>query len=373
MSAGPSSFDELAAAGLYDPDGPGAAEQRELLTWFLEHGFGVDEIVAAHRAGNLAGLAGDSLLRTGVHLSLAQVAERFGVPVERLVEVRRAAGLAPIDSQVAVFTDDDLEAFSMLVAAAELFSWTALMQFLRVVGSSVARIADAANALFLHDVEHPLKSAGATELDLARRGVQAMELAGGVDSMLRMLTRLHLAQALERSRSASTAVPSSPTVVMAVGFVDLVGFTPRAADMDPHALAELVTRFEATAHDVITDLGGRLVKLIGDEVMFVAVEAATACDIAIALLDTFGADPNLTPRGGLAYGEVLARSGDYYGPTVNLAARLTEQAVPGEVLATPEVSAAAPGHRVEPAGRRQLKGFADPVAVVSLTAPLRPH
>jgi class 3 adenylate cyclase len=366
------SLDELAAAGLFDPEAPGAAERRELLEWFVRHGFSLDDIVAAHRSGNLVGLAGDSLQRAGVHLSLRQMAERSGVPLEHVVEVRRATGLAPTDPDVPVFTDDDVEAYAMLVAAAELFSWPALLQFLRVVGSSVARIADAANALFLHDVEHPLKTAGATELDLARRGVQAMELASGVGSVLRMLLRLHLIQAVERTRSA-VATSGAPTLDMAVGFVDLVGFTPRAADMDPDALAELVTRFEATAHDLITDLGGRLVKVIGDEVMFVAVEAATACDIALALLRTFGADPALTPRGGLAYGEVLARSGDYFGPTVNLASRLAEQAVPGEVLATPEVAAAAPRQHVEPAGRRQLKGFTEPVAVVSLTAPPGAH
>jgi class 3 adenylate cyclase len=65
---------------------------------------------------------------------------------------------------------------------------------------------------------------------------------------------------------------------------------------------------------------------------------------------------------------VLSRSGDYFGPTVNLAARLAEQAVPGEVLATPDVAHTADGVHVEPAGRRLLKGFADPVTLVSITA-----
>ena len=100
-----------------------------------------------------------------------------------------------------------------------------------------------------------------------------------------------------------------------------------------------------------------------------AVEPATGCAIAADLLRTFGKDPALTPRGGLAYGEVLPRSGDYFGATVNLAARLAEQAVPGEVLATPDAAIAQDGVVVEPAGRRLLKGFADPVTLVSVTVP----
>jgi adenylate cyclase len=185
-----------------------------------------------------------------------------------------------------------------------------------------------------------------------------------------MLLRLHLEQSIVRTRAAYGAVGEPGLLVpMAVGFVDLVGFTPRAHALEPAQLADLVARFESSAHDLVTDLGGRLVKLIGDEVMFVAVEAATGCDIAVALLQGFGTDPALTPRGGLAYGDVLARAGDFFGPTVNLAARLAEQAVPGEVLATPAVAEAAPHHRVEPAGRRLLKGFPAPVAVVSLAAP----
>jgi class 3 adenylate cyclase len=68
----------------------------------------------------------------------------------------------------------------------------------------------------------------------------------------------------------------------------------------------------------------------------------------------------------MAYGPVLARVGDYFGSTVNLAARLVDQAVPGEILVTRELAEQS-GHTLEPAGRRMLKGFSEPVAVYSLT------
>jgi adenylate cyclase len=359
---------EYADAGLLDPGDPAAAAERlELLEWLRAEGFSLDDMRAARN--DLTALAGDAVQGSGVTLTMNDVARHTGMSLAELTEVHRAAGFAPVDPEVRIFTERDLETFGAMHAASEVFSWSELLQFLRVIGSSVARVGDAANALFVHDVEQPMRRSGATEVELARRNLEASRLAGGISGVLGTYLRLHLQQATSRARQAYRLAPEPGLMArMAVGFVDLVGFTPRAATMSADDLRELVGRFEAAAHDVITDQGGRLVKLIGDEVMFVAVEPTTGCAIAVELLRTFGDDPALTPRGGLAYGAVLSRSGDYFGPTVNLAARLAEQAVPGEVLATPDVAHTADGVHVEPAGRRLLKGFADPVTLVSITA-----
>ncbi|MFK8026390.1 MAG: adenylate/guanylate cyclase domain-containing protein [Ilumatobacter sp.] len=110
-----------------------------------------------------------------------------------------------------------------------------------------------------------------------------------------------------------------------------------------------------------------MVKLIGDEVMFVASDAAAACRTGSELMHGFGSEHELVvPRGGVAYGEVLARGGDYYGSVVNLASRLVDEAVPEELLVTDELAAAAVGCVFEPAGRRMVKGFTEPVSVQSL-------
>jgi len=99
--------------------------------------------------------------------------------------------------------------------------------------------------------------------------------------------------------------------------------------------------------------------------MFVAVDAARACDIALPVVDRFRTDASVMPRGGLATGTLLMRGGDYYGPIVNLASRLADLAVPSEVLVTTEVvaEASADGLRFEPAGKRMLKGFDEPVTL----------
>jgi adenylate cyclase len=212
-----------------------------------------------------------------------------------------------------------------------------------------------------------MMAAGASMSEMVQRTVEAQDLAISLTSVLRMMMRQHLAQSIDRHQRAFAGMSRQALMMpMAVGFIDLVGFTPLSADLNPQQLSDVVARFEAIANDTITALGGRLVKLIGDEVMFVAVDPADGCRIAAGLLERFGADRDLNPRGGMAFGPVLARGGDYFGSTVNVAARLVDQAVPGEVLLTSELAALAPMPG-EPGGRRMLKGFRDPVLVSSLT------
>lgn len=335
--------------------------------WLVSLGLTDAELVSALGDPDVPALV-LKLLRSGDGmLSIRDVAERSQVPIDVVREVRLAAGLETVDDDALVYEDPDVEAFTTLKAGLELFSKEELLSFIRVVGSSMNRIAEAANSLFRGDVERPMRTSGASTADIVRTTIEAQSLALSLTSVLRMMMRQHMVQSVERSRRAFAGTSRADLMApMAVGFVDLVGFTPLSADMDPQQLSEVVARFEAMATDTITALGGRLVKLIGDEVMFVAVEPSDGCRIAEGLLRRFGSDPELTPRGGMAYGPVLARGGDYFGSTVNLAARLVDQAVPGEVLLTADLAAYAP-MPVEPGGRRMLKGFADPVAVSSLT------
>jgi adenylate cyclase len=154
-----------------------------------------------------------------------------------------------------------------------------------------------------------------------------------------------------------------------VGFVDLVGSTTMSRGLSARELSDTVDRFEEVSHRIAVNGNGRVVKFIGDEVMFVTSNADDACDIALGLVEAFEGDPTITPRGGLAEGEMLDRCGDYYGPVVNLAARLGELAVPREILVTAEVAASIrkPTLRCEPAGRRALRGFDAPISLLSVS------
>ena len=102
--------------------------------------------------------------------------------------------------------------------------------------------------------------------------------------------------------------------------------------------------------------------------MFTSIDPSAACRLAIEFRNTVDTTTG-RPRGGVAYGEVITRHGDYYGPIVNLASRLTDEAIPGEILVPEALRDVASDLAFEPAGRRELKGFDEPIAVFSLSNP----
>ncbi|HLK09773.1 MAG TPA: adenylate/guanylate cyclase domain-containing protein [Candidatus Binatia bacterium] len=366
---GPEALATLAAAGLYDPTAPQAAQRRALLEWLAGRGVTAAEMIAAvRRGGSLTGLAGDLALRPGGdRLTLAEVAARAGLSPQRVEHMRLAAALPAVGPDEPAFSTDDVAIFTAFARGAALFGEAALRDFMHIVGAALGRVAEAAVSLFVVNIEGPIHEAGGDELALAQANLRAI---GALDLLLpamRSLFRAHMETAIRRLRTGR-APGSVDLVQRTVGFVDLVGFTSLSRRQSARELAELLLRFEGLAHDIVVARDGRLVKLIGDEAMFVAIEPTAACDIALTLVDQVVQDRAVTPRGGLASGLVLSRGGDYYGPVVNQAARIAELAVPGEVLATAEVAAAA-GARFgfQPAGKRLLKGFDEPVTLFAAT------
>ncbi|GEA80792.1 adenylate cyclase [Cellulomonas uda] len=143
--------------------------------------------------------------------------------------------------------------------------------------------------------------------------------------------------------------PGALPLARAVGFADMVSFTRRTAGLGSTDLSAFVQRFEAEARDVVTAAGGRVVKTIGDAVLFVADTPQTGALVALGLADALGRELDVssaqaagglaegargvTPvRVGFVWGRVLSRFGDVFGPSVNLAARLTDIAEPSTVL-----------------------------------------
>ena len=127
--------------------------------------------------------------------------------------------------------------------------------------------------------------------------------------------------------------------MIAVGFCDMTGFTRLGQELEDRELAATVDRFEAEAYDVVASGGGRVVKVIGDEVMFVADRPETAAEMSLRLAERFS-DDEVVPavRVGLAYGPALSREGDFLGSTVNLASRIAAYALPGTVLISDDLN-----------------------------------
>jgi adenylate cyclase len=362
---------EFEVLGLYDPEAPDAADRLALLEWLADRGVSIGQIAEAGATGRLTAIAGDLALRPGPRLSMVEVAEGADLSVEQIRQLSLTIGLPVEDVNERIYTPGDVEVFKLFSAATELFPETSVMQFVRVVGASLARAADAAVSLFLAEVETPITEAQAGELALARAQLDAIGALNLLINHLETLFRAHMELAIRRNTAARAEATSKITVFVAVGFVDLVGFTPLSQRLPVRELHSIVDAFEGSAYDIVTSNRGRVVKLIGDEVMFVALEPEDACEIALALVDRFAeADSNVTPRGGLAVGEILTRGGDYYGSVVNLASRIADLAVPNEILVTPDLreraeKAVAP-LTFDAAGRRLLKGFDEPLELFAV-------
>jgi class 3 adenylate cyclase len=360
---------DFQAAGLYDPAAPDAAARLELLEWLAAQGATLADMQdAQHRWGSLTGLAGDLALRAGERLTLAEVAARAGMSPERVERISLAAGFPPVARDERAFDAERTATFSAFAMGEALFGTEPMLHFIRVLGSALGRVAEAAVSLFIANIEAPLVDRAQGELAIAQANLRAIKTLDSIPDAVRAMFRAQVEVAIRRLRAARAERAMHDTVRLTVGFVDLVGYTRLAQQLDAHAIGALVERFEALASDVVAAHDGRVVKLVGDAVMFVAVRAGAACDIALTLVERFAGDPAVTPRGGLATGQLLARGGDYYGSAVNLASRIGELAVPREILVTAEVAAdaAAEPLRFEPAGRRILKGFGAPVALYAV-------
>jgi class 3 adenylate cyclase len=358
---------ELEAAGLYDPASPGAADRLALLEWLADIGATESQMVGALRDGTLGAVVAEIAQGGGPRLTVSEASARTGVPADRIEAFRFAAGLPAVGADEAVTTEEEARSVAVLTMAEELFGRDAVRRFTQVLGTSLARMAEAAVTVSIVNLEGPIQQTGGGELALARARFRAAQTIPSLAQAVRHLFLAHISVAARRLRR-SLPQGSVDTARLAVGFVDLVGFTTLARQMEPRALATVVEGFEETAHDVAALHEGRVVKFVGDEVMFVTQSASAACDIALGLVERFVADASVTPRGAVAAGEMLVRGGDYYGPVVNLAARMAEAAVPREVLVTDAVTAEAVGERFrfEPAGRRILKGFEEPVRLFAV-------
>ncbi|HEX6167938.1 MAG TPA: adenylate/guanylate cyclase domain-containing protein [Acidimicrobiales bacterium] len=294
------------------------------------------ELAEAEREGTLPLLAVERLMvpEVATH-DLATVCERTGLDADQVVHLWRTLGYpVPRPDEVA-FTDADVDILAEIghLLAGDVASTDLVLQMSRVIGSSMARIAssqvDAISARVAGSPRAAARAIGA-ELTDERIVVSAAALLPIVPRVLAASWRRHLQAAIRRRL---TIVEAGQGHLGVVGFADLVGFTALSQQVGDDELAAIVDQFEQLAFDVVTAQGGRVVKMIGDEVMFTVDSAEAAAEIGLALAEgTRGADELSDLRVGLAAGPLLEREGDLYGPVVNLASRITSIAFPGTIV-----------------------------------------
>lgn len=307
-----------------------------------------------------------------------EVSHHAGVPLRLARRLWRSLGFHNPRAEDAVFSNADIEALTVarqLLGRYEIDE-DVLISLTRGIGTTTERLATWQTEVVaerLQDFEryrrthrhewgswdHPDAVVGADGSDgLAERvtpevasatGLVLADLADDLELLIGYTWRRHLTASLSTLFADATSQEVAAGVTRSIGFADMVSFSERVARSNDGEIARLVTRFEELVVDVVSRYHGRVVKTIGDEVLYQAVDPRSATLIAHDLVRQANDDPMLPPlRVGVATGRVLLRLGDVYGDTVNRAARLTTSAAAGAVL-TDRETAAALGH--DPAWR----------------------
>lgn len=290
-----------------------------------------------------------------------EVAAETGVTLEELRRLWRALGFPEHGAEVA-FTAHDVEAVSTLntLVSREVIDVDTAVMLTRAMGQTMARLADWEVGTLLHrvqDLERRHDETG-SRTDAAMRLVE--DLNPPFEELLAYAWRRHLAAAVARLEALGASEEDLRTTQLTVGFADIVSFTALTNEVSRERIGELVELFESRCSDVVAAQRGRVIKSIGDAVLFVHDDPIAAYDIAAGIISVIGRDPRMPEvRVGLASGAVVMRMGDVFGPPVNMASRLTAVARRNRIIIDQETADRLPGDQFEtrrlPA--RPVRGF----------------
>jgi adenylate cyclase len=298
-----------------------------------------------------------------------EVADSAGVSIGTARRLWRALGFPDAGDDPA-FPDADLDALTLVarLTSSEVLDFDTALRLTRALGQTVARLADWQVATLAERVESLEAGEDATGSRLLTAFQMAHEVEPAFERLLVYAWRRHLAAAVSRIEALGAAEEELLTVNLTVGFADLVSFTRLANGIDVDTLGDLVETFESRAADLVAGLGGRVIKTLGDSVLFVTENATAGVETALQIVDTMAGDDDLPDvRVGLATGPVVTRLGDVFGSPVNLASRLTSVARRNRVIIDHNTARRLPRDRFEvrTLTARPLHGFGsvEPVAV----------
>jgi adenylate cyclase len=301
--------------------------------------------------------------------SAAEVAAESGVTIDQARRLWRALGF-PDRGQEVAFTQADADAVSTLHGQVQdgLIDFDMAVTLTRAVGQTMARLADWEVATLVHRVQEMEAGEEAT----GSRATTGLHLVNHMnepfEKLLVYVWRRHLAAAVARVEALAADDSDLATTQMTVGFADIVGFTELSNALPHSRIGDLVEIFESRCADVVAAQHGRVIKALGDAVMFVNDDPIRAFDTAEGVIAVVGRDPRMPDvRVGLASGDVVMRLGDVFGPPVNLAARMTAVARRNRVIVDQATADLLPQDQFEtrrlPARPVHGFGLLEPVAV----------
>jgi adenylate cyclase len=341
------------------------AARLELLESLHADGVSVEELRQAVEEERLVLLPVERVLSGEPRYTASDLAREAGVDSELLARQRRAMGLPVPDPEARAYGETDLAAARRAAAfTAAGFPEEASIEILRVVGASMARVAQAMRGATAEALARP----GDTERDL---GLRLAEFAGFASEnwgdLLSYVLEQHLLEQVRgdvitrAEAAAGQVIPGAQDV--GVAFADLVGFTRLGERRPVDELGAVAERLAELA-GAVAEPPVQLVKTIGDAAMLVSPEPGPLLDATLGLVNAAEAEGDAFPqlRAGVALGPALPRRGDWYGHTVNVASRVTGVARADSVLATEPVhDALAEAYRWSFAGERRLKNIKEPV------------
>ena len=305
--------------------------------------------------------------------SFSEVAERTSLPLELVMAIREATGSAQ-PSPDDLLRDNELEILPMLeLVVAHGVRPAAMERALRGYGDGIRRVADTESGWWRSDVIEPVLRAGkpfgmvgeltatfATELvPLADRAILALYHGHQANAWMR-----NIFEGVEMAL-ASAGLHSRLEHPPAICFLDLTGYTRLTDERGDEAAADLARRLSGLVQGTSGRYGGRPVKWLGDGVMFHFADPAEAIRCGLAMVERAERLGLPRARVGVNAGKVVFRDGDYFGRTVNIAARITDYARPGEVLVSESVreSFEADGVTYREIGAVLLRGLEDPISL----------
>jgi adenylate cyclase len=346
-----------------------AAAQARVVARMRERGYSLEDLREAGREGRLAfGFAGEVVSGAEQTLTVEEVAEETGLEPELIERILVILG-TPKGKQRLLTPEDAAALRHCARVLAAGFPLVAFLQLVRVYVQSMRRIADAEVRLFHLYVHEPLIRDAVPELEMA---AEMGELAADVLPLAAPLTEyLHsrylrffvdqdVVGHMESGLGMDTSEIELGQVSVTLCFIDLTGFTRYTEEEGDIEALDVVENFVETVESTLPQ-EATIVKTIGDEVMVVSPDAVALTEWAVDLLDRLPQRPQ--PRVGIHCGDAVYRDGDYFGSQVNLAHRVVNRALAGEVLVTDRVATAIADRAhlgFEPIGQVKLKGFPVP-------------
>jgi len=354
-----------------------AAAQARVVARMRDRGYSLEDLKSAGKEGKLAfGFAEELFSESEGEITVEMIAADTGLEPELIERILAILG-TPKGHQTKLTPEDAAAMRHCARVLAAGLPLVAFLQLVRVYAQSIRRIADAEVRLFHLYVHEPLIRDGVPELEMAEEmgdlAANIMPLAAPLteylhNRYLRYFIEQDVVGHMESEPGPDTAEIALGQVSVTLCFIDLTGFTRFTEEEGDIEALDLVEDFVETVETTLPR-EATIVKTIGDEVMVVSPDAASLTAWAVGFLAGFARRPQ--PRVGIHFGEAVYRDGDYFGSQVNLAHRIVNRALAGEVLITDRVAEAIDGRNglaLDPIGQVALKGFPDPTELFVVRA-----